>query len=246
MSLLFYDQVTTSTIKLIISTLTANPGGLNELELLREVHDNHGIDVQESLQDLRFTSLKEFVQISTVEDFNNKSVNFMGNKSVNLTNMIEIREIDLESRRMYPVGKTFYKLKNPKHWKSAFHKTKLASEGGIARTVAFEKEWNYERKYDDIVTFNRFHYEEKCHEIVNDVSLQANFDTSAPRCDFVPFKLRMNVRQLLLNERIVRQLQGWGKKLNTEKEGQNFEMKLSTNFETFLLIFFFYLRFRHF
>lgn len=154
--------------------------------------------------------------------------------------------IDLESRRMYPVGKTFYKLKNPKHWKSAFHKTKLASEGGIARTVAFEKEWNYERKYDDIVTFNRFHYEEKCHEIVNDVSLQANFDTSAPRCDFVPFKLRMNVRQLLLNERIVRQLQGWGKKLNTEKEGQNFEMKLSTNFETFLLIFFFYLRFRHF
>lgn len=205
MSLLYFDELTSSTTKLIISTLITNPGGLNELEFLREIHDNHGIDIQENLQELQFANLKEFILVTTVEDIGNKSIHTIGNKRVNLSTMIEIQEIDLESRKPFPAGKTFYKLKNPNNWKSLFHKGQLQV---VLKTVAFEKEFGYVRKYDDIVSFNRFHYEEKCHEIVNDVSLQANFDTSAPKCDFIPYKLRMNVRKLLLDAGIVRQLAG--------------------------------------
>ena len=203
MSLLYFDKLATTTTKLLISTLVANPGGLNELEFLREVHDNHGIDIHDNLLELEFSSLKEFIQITTVEDINNQSNQHLGNKTVNLTNIIEIQEIDLETRRPFPIGKTFYKLKDPNKWKSLFHKRQL---NRITNSTVFKKEFDYVRKYDDILNFNRFHYEEKCHEIVNDVSLQANFDTTAPKCDFIPYKLRMNVRHLLMNDRIVEKL----------------------------------------
>ena len=42
-------------------------------------------------------NLKEFILVTTVEDDGNKSVHTIANKRVNLTDMIEIREIDLES-----------------------------------------------------------------------------------------------------------------------------------------------------
>merc|ERR1711879_908658 len=154
-----------------------------------------------------FASLQEFVEIVTVEDVSSISEHHLGNKTVNLTNMIEQQTVDLETRKPFPTGKIFYKLRPAKTWKSEYHKQQIQD---IIATTAFREEFCHERKYEDIVNFNRLHYDERCHDLVNDVSLQANFDTSAPKTDFVPYKLRMNVRQLLLDANVVRKLgTGW-------------------------------------
>lgn len=165
------------------------------LSFFREISDIHGIDLFEQLREFGLTSIKDFIQRTKVEDVGNLSEQHLGYKQISLSNLIEIREVDLETSKPFPTGKTFYKLKNTKDWKSKYHKKQLLS---LLSLEASQAEMEKDRDYEDIVNFNKYHYDEHTHAVVNDVALQANFDSTAPKTNFVPHKLRMNVRALLM------------------------------------------------
>ena len=187
-------------IKVVLSCLSSCAAGLNESEMYKTSLRLFKIDLEEEIAKIKSYSVKEFIESSYVTDYYTENNATSGHPRYLLTDMIHCVEVDEHTNIFLPKEKFFFQLKPLQFWSSKFHRSKFEK---ILNFRFFQQESLYSRDYRDIVSNHQYKYDPKYDRVLDKSPRPANFNPRMVKPDFIPYRLRMRLREIFSNPEVI-------------------------------------------